>query len=52
MVADSSILAWRNPWTEEPGWLYPMGHKESDLTEQLTHIFHEEMGLDDMILSF
>ena len=21
----SSILAWRMPWTEEPGGLYPMG---------------------------
>ena len=21
MVAHSSILAWRIPWTEEPGWL-------------------------------
>ena len=26
MVAHSSILAWKNPWTEEPGRLYsPMG---------------------------
>ena len=25
----SSILAWRIPWTEEPGGLYPQGHKES-----------------------
>ena len=30
----SSILAWRIPWTEEPGGLYsPWGHKESDMTE-------------------
>ena len=30
----SSILAWRIPWTEEPGWLYsPWGRKESDTTE-------------------
>jgi len=21
----SSILAWRTPWTEEPGWLQSMG---------------------------
>ena len=33
----SSILAWRIPWTEEPGELCPWGHKESDTTEQLTH---------------
>ena len=31
------ILAWRIPWTEEPGRLCPWGHKESDMTEQLTH---------------
>ena len=29
----SSILAWRIPWTEEPGRLW--GCKESDMTEQL-----------------
>ena len=22
MATHSSILAWRNPWTEEPGWPY------------------------------
>ena len=32
----SSILAWRIPWTEEPGGLKSMGHKESNTTEQLT----------------
>ena len=36
MVTHSSILAWRNPWTEEPGRLYsPWGHKESDTAKQL-----------------
>ena len=25
MATDSSILAWRIPWTEEPGGLPPMG---------------------------
>ena len=30
----SSILAWRIPWTEEPGRLQSMGHKESDTTER------------------
>ena len=33
----SSILAWRTPWTEEPGGLQPMGLQESDTTEQLSH---------------
>ena len=34
MAAHSSILAWKIPWTEEPGGLHsPWGHKESDTTE-------------------
>ena len=37
MATHSSILAWRIPWTEEPGGLQSMGHKESDMTGQLTH---------------
>ena len=36
MVTHSSILAWRIPWTEEPGVLSPWGCKESDMTEKLT----------------
>ena len=37
MAIHSSILAWRILWTEEPGGLLSVGHKESDTTEQLTH---------------
>ena len=33
MPTHSSILAWRIPWTEEPGGLQSRGHKESDTTE-------------------
>ena len=34
----SSILAWRIPWTEEPGGLYsPRGRKESNTTEATWH---------------
>ena len=34
MATHSSILAWRTPWTKQPGRLYsPWGHKESDMTE-------------------
>ena len=33
MVTHSSILAWRIPWTEEPGGYSAWGHKESDVTE-------------------
>ena len=39
IAAHSSILTWRIPWTEEPGGLRPMSHKESDTTERLGH-FH------------
>ena len=37
MATHSSILAWRIPWTEEPGGLQPMGLQESDRTEWLNH---------------
>ena len=34
MATHSSILAWRIPWTEEPGGLHsPQGRTESDMTE-------------------
>ena len=33
MTSHSSILAWRIPWTEEPGGLQSIGLQESDLTE-------------------
>ena len=36
IATHSSILAWRIPWTEEPGGLQSMGLKESDTTERLT----------------
>ena len=37
MATHSSILAWRIPWTEEPGGLQSMGLQESDRTEWLNH---------------
>ena len=33
MATHSRILAWRIPWTEEPGKLQSMRWKESDMTE-------------------
>ena len=33
MATHSNILAWRTPWTEEPGRLQSMGSQESDMTE-------------------
>ena len=32
MAIHSSILAWKIPWTEEPGGLQSMGSQESDTT--------------------
>ena len=36
MATHSSIVAWRSPWTEEPGGLQSTECKELDMTEQLT----------------
>ena len=33
VASHSSILAWKIPWTEEPGWLQSMGSQELDVTE-------------------
>ena len=30
MATHSSILAWKMPWTEEPGGYSPWGHNELD----------------------
>ena len=35
MAPHSSTLAWKIPWTEEPGGLQSMGSFESDMTERL-----------------
>ena len=37
MATHSSILAWRIPWTEEPGGLQSMGRQEQDTTQRLDH---------------
>ena len=36
MTTHSTILAWRIPWTEEPGGLHPWGLKELDTTEWMS----------------
>ena len=42
MATHSSILAWKFPWTEEPGGLQFMGlQKESDTLEQLNTHFYD-----------
>ena len=35
MATHSSVLAWRIPWTKEPGGLQSMGLQESDMTYPL-----------------
>ena len=45
MATHSSILAWRIPWTEEPGEVQSMGSQESDMTEQLNHHHRDLFGL-------
>ena len=35
MATHSRTLAWKIPWTEEPGSYSPWGHKESDMIVQL-----------------
>ena len=44
MGTHSSALAWRIPWTEEPGRYSPWGHKELDMTEHAYKHTHA-MGL-------
>ena len=39
MAPHSSTLAWKIPWTEEPGGLQSMGRTESDTTKQLPFHF-------------
>ena len=48
MATHSSILAWRIPWTEEPGRLQSRGHTELDTPERLTHIVTAGTELDDL----
>ena len=40
MATHSRILAWKILWTEETDGLQSMGHKESDMTEQLSMNAH------------
>ena len=44
MTTHASILAWRIPWTEEPGELQSMGLQELDMTERLS-IHTRELSL-------
>ena len=37
MAPHSSTLAWKIPWTKEPGGVQPMGCKELDTTNRLNN---------------
>ena len=58
MATHSSILAWRIPWTEEPGWLQPMRLQNrtrlSDIHKQHIHNNKGKQGLIESVshLSF
>ena len=36
MATQSNILAWRIPWTQEPGVFSLIGQQELDMTERLS----------------
>ena len=48
LATHSSVLAWRIPWTEEPGGYSPRARKESDLTE--THSLYQTNNLTQNII--
>ena len=46
MATHSSILAWKIPWTEEPGGLQSMGSQRVDMTDALHfHFVSKVMSL-------
>ena len=54
MAPHSSTLAWKIPWTEEPGRLYsPWGREELDTTKQLHfHALEKEMATHSSVLAW
>ena len=44
MATHSSILAWRIPWTKEPGMYSLWDCKDLDMTEHLTFTFKKSTG--------
>jgi len=52
MVTHSSMLAWKIPWTEEPGRLQSMGHKELDTTERLHFRVHLVCSQEPSIFAY
>ena len=55
MATHYSTLAWKIPWTEEPGRLQSMGCKKLDMTERLYFHFRaleKEMATHSNILAW
>ena len=48
MATFSSILAWKLPWTEQPGGHSPHGCKESDVTEHTNT--HKQLDVHRLFL--
>ena len=56
MAPHSSPLAWKIPWTEEPGRLQSMGSLESDTLSNFTfafqlHALEKEMATHSSVLA-
>ena len=49
MATCSNILAWKIPWTEEPGGLQSMRSPRAGQTEQLTHTYREHNEAPSLI---
>ena len=53
MAPHSSTLAWKIPWTEEPGRLQSMGSLELDTTERLHFpVLEKEMATHSSVLAW
>ena len=50
METHSSILAWRIPWTEEPGRLRSMRSQETDTTQRLNHHHHHSLRKSSYVI--
>ena len=56
MAPHSSILAWKIPWTEEPGWLHGVSKSRTRLSD-FTLFFHfhaleKEMATHSSVLAW
>ena len=53
MATQSSVLAWKIPWTEEPGRLQSMGWRLSDFTFTFHfHALEKEMATHSSVLAW